>query len=151
VARREDRLREVATRAKSSGAPDVTIVSSDLCQESAPSEIYAQVSGNGLEIDYLVNNAGFGTHGRFDRVPLEREIEEINLNVGALVALTRLFLPAMIQRKSGTVINVASTAGFQPVPWMATYAATKAFVLNFSEAVAHELQGTGVTVMALCP
>ena len=104
---------------------------------------------DGVHVDYLVNNAGFGTTGRFHLLPLERELEEIELNVTSLVAMTRLFLPAMVERQRGTVINVASTAAFQPTPYMATYGATKAFVLSFSEAVAAEFSGTGVTVMAL--
>ena len=151
VARREDRLRDVADRARNLGAGKVTVISSDLGRAEAAAELFRQVGAAGIVVDYLVNNAGFGTRGRFDQVPLDREIEEINLNVGALVALTRLFLPAMVASKSGTIINVASTAAFQPVPWMATYGATKAFVLSFSEALSTELQGTGVTVLALCP
>jgi len=151
VARREDRLHDVADRSRNVGAGKVTVIAQDLGQADAASELYNKVHAAGLEVDYLVNNAGFGTHGRFDRSPLDREIEEINLNVGALVALTRLFLPAMVASKRGTVINVASTAAFQPVPWMATYAATKAFVLSFSEALSAELTGSGVIVLALCP
>ncbi len=151
VARREDRLREVAERARKAGAGEVTILASDLSRPDAAAEIHAKTSAAGIAVDYLVNNAGFGTRGRFDRLPLEREIEEINLNVGALVALTRLFLPTMIADRRGTIVNVASTAAFQPVPWMATYAATKAFVLSFSEALSSELQGSGITVLALCP
>jgi len=151
VARREDRLRAVAERAKKAAAPSVTIISSDLGRSDAAHEIYRQVTAAGIAVDYLVNNAGFGTHGNFAQVPLDREIEQINLNVSALVSLTRLFLPGMVAAKRGHIVNVASTAAFQPVPWMATYAATKAFVLNFSEALSSELQGTGVTVLALCP
>jgi short-subunit dehydrogenase len=151
VARREDRLRDVASRARSLGAGKVTVIASDLGRAAAADELFKQVRADGVDIDYLVNNAGFGTRGRFDQVPLDREIEEINLNINALVALTHLFLPAMVAAKGGTIINVASTAAFQPVPWMATYAATKAFVLSFSEALSTELQGTGVTVLALCP
>jgi len=151
VARREDRLRDVADRARGLGAGKVTVISSDLGRAAASDDLFKQVSAAGIAVDYLVNNAGFGTRGRFDQVPLDREIEEINLNVNALVALTHLFLPAMVAARNGTIINVASTAAFQPVPWMATYAATKAFVLSFSEALSTELQGTGVTVMALCP
>ena len=105
----------------------------------------------GLNIDLLVNNAGFGTRGRFDQLPLDREIEQIDLNITALVALTRLWLPDMIAARRGTIINVASAAGFQAVPHMATYAATKAFVVSFSLALHYELDGTGVGVMALCP
>lgn len=151
VARREDRLRDVAERAKKAGAPSATIICSNLGRTDAAHEIHRQVTGAGIALDYLVNNAGFGTHGNFAQVPLDREIEQINLNVSALVALTRLFLPGMVAAKRGHIINVASTAAFQPVPWMATYAATKAFVLSFSEALSSELRGTGVTVLALCP
>jgi len=151
VARREDRLRDVAEHAKKHGAPTTVVIPLDLGTPTAPAEIHRRVTESNLQVDFLVNNAGFGTRGRFDQMPLEREIEEINLNIVALVGLTRLFLPAMIERRRGTVINVASTAAFQPVPGMATYGATKAFVLSFSEALADELRGTGVTAMALCP
>jgi short-subunit dehydrogenase len=151
VARREARLKEVAGRAQVLGAGQVEIVSADLSQSGTPLELYTRLNAMPLEVDYLVNNAGFGTTGRFDRMPLTREIEEIELNVVSLVALTRLFLPAMIERRRGTIINVASTAAFQPVPYMSTYAATKAFVLNFTEAIAAELNDTGVRILALCP
>src|SRR5208337_17656 len=128
-ARREDRLRAVAAEAQRRGAPAVNIFPTDLGRRPAPAELYGQVAAVGLKIEMLVNNAGFGTRGRFDHLPLERELEEIDLNVSTLVALTHLFLPEMIAARKGTVINVASTASFQPVPHMATYAATKAFVL----------------------
>jgi short-subunit dehydrogenase len=151
VARREDRLQAVAERARKSGAPEAVVLAADLSRPEAPAEIHRRLADEGVAIDWLVNNAGFGTRGRFDRAPLDRELEEINLNISSLVALTRLFIPAMVERRSGIVVNVASTAAFQPVPWMATYAATKAFVLSFSEAIAEELRGSGVTVTALCP
>lgn len=150
-ARREDRLRAVAAEAQRRGAPAVSIFPADLARRPAAAELYGQVAAAGLKIEMLVNNAGFGTRGRFDHLPLERELEEIDLNVSALVALTHLFLPDMIASRKGTVINVASTASFQPVPHMATYAATKAFVLSFSQGLHYELTGTGVNVMALCP
>ncbi len=151
VARREERLAQVADHARSLGAPEVRVIATDLLRREAPGEIQATLNADGVAIDYLVNNAGFGTRGSFVSRPLDRELEEIDLNVTALVAITRIFLPAMLQRKNGVVINVASTAAFQPVPFMATYGATKAFVLSFSEALAEELRATGVTVMALCP
>ena len=151
AARREDRLAAVAGRARSAGAGTVRVIRADLAQPETPAALYQQLTSDGVKIDYLVNNAGFGTSGRFHLLPLERELEEIQLNVTSLVAMTRLFLPAMVERRSGTVINVASTAAFQATPYMATYGATKAFVLSFSEAVAAELRGTGVTVMAFCP
>ncbi len=150
-ARREDRLRAVAAEARRRGAPAVSVFPADLGQRPAAAELYGQVAAAGLKIELLVNNAGFGTRGRFDHLPLERELEEIDLNVSALVALTHLFLPGMIASRKGTVINVASTASFQPVPHMATYAATKAFVLSFSQGLHYELTGSGVNVMALCP
>lgn len=151
TARREDRLNAVAACAKDLGAPRVEVIAADLGARGAAEAICQRLREARIEIDYLVNNAGFGTSGRFDRLPLEREIEEIDLNVVALVALTRLLLPAMVARARGTIINVASTAAFQAVPYMSTYAATKAFVLSFSEGLAGELAGTGVKVLALCP
>lgn len=141
----------VAARARKLGAGLVEVVAADLAQRNAPADIFRQIETLRLHIDYLVNNAGFGTSGRFDRLPLERELEEIDLNVSGLVAMTRLFVPVMVARNSGTIINVASTAAFQALPFMATYAATKAFVLSFTEALAGELAGTNVKVSALCP
>jgi len=151
AARREDRLAAVAGRARTAGAGAVRTIRADLTQRETPAALYQQLTTDGVHIDYLVNNAGFGTSGRFHQLPLERELEEIELNVTSLMAMTRLFLPAMVERRSGTIINVASTAAFQATPYMATYGATKSFVLSFSEAVAAELGGTGVTVMAFCP
>src|SRR5260370_29448183 len=151
AARREDRLAAVARRARTLGAGTVRTIRADLARPEAPAALYQQLTTDGRKVDYLVNNAGFCTNGTFHLPPLEREVEEIELNVTSLVATTRLFLPAMVERRSGTIINVASTAAFQATPYMATYGATKAFVLSFSEAVAAELRGTGVTVMALCP
>ncbi|MHB8384022.1 MAG: SDR family NAD(P)-dependent oxidoreductase [Candidatus Binataceae bacterium] len=151
VARREDKLNSVAERARGLGAARVSIVTADLSRPGAAEDAHRRAVAEAGEIGYLVNNAGFGTNGRFDSLPLAREIEQIDLNITALVALTRICLPAMVARRQGAVINVASTAAFQPVPWMATYGATKAFVLSFSEALAEELRGTGVTITALCP
>jgi short-subunit dehydrogenase len=151
VARREDRLKAVAAKAREIGAAHTEIVAADLSRGGAPNEVQARLAAVPIQVDFLINNAGFGTNGRFDRLPIAREIEEIELNVTALVALTRLFLPPMVERRNGTIINVASTAAFQPIPYMATYAATKAFVLSFTEAIASETAGTGVRIMALCP
>ena len=151
VARRRERLEQVAARARQLGAPRVELIAIDLAQREGPIEVCQQLEAARLGVDYLVNNAGFGTTGSFTRLPLERETEEIDLNVAALVALTRLLLPAMVERHRGTIINVASTASFQPIPFMTTYAATKAFVLSFTEGLAGELAGSGVRVMALCP
>lgn len=151
TARREERLRAIAEEAKSLGCGRVDVIALDMSIPGSAEALYRRITDKKLAVDYLVNNAGFGTRGRFASLSLDREIEQVNLNVTALVALTRLFLPAMLERKRGTIINVASTAAFQPVPFMATYGATKAFVLSFSEALAEELRGTGVVVTALCP
>jgi hypothetical protein len=104
-----------------------------------------------LQIDYLINNAGFGDFGFFAQSNWDKQLQMINLNITTLTHLTHLFLPAMIKNKYGRVMNVASTAAFQPGPTMSVYYATKAFVLHFSEAIANELEGSGVTVTALCP
>src|SRR5207237_1364435 len=112
---------------------------------------FAETEGKGITVDWLVNNAGFGTNGRFAELPLEREIEEINLNIGALVALARVYLPGMVARGRGQIVNLGSVGSFVPTPYMATYSATKAFILSFSEAIAAEVSGKGVGVLALCP
>jgi short-subunit dehydrogenase len=151
VARREDRLNAVAAEATKLGAAKVKVIAADLTGHDSAAALHKRVTDDNIQVDYLVNNAGFGTRGRFDNLPLPREIEEIELNVTALVTLTRLFLPPMVERHAGTIINVSSVGGFTPVPFMATYAATKAFVLSFSEALAEEVKDAGVTVMALCP
>ncbi|MBF6568405.1 MAG: SDR family oxidoreductase [Candidatus Binataceae bacterium] len=151
TARREDRLLAVAANSRKLGASLVEVMPADLGQRGAPEEIRGQLAARGIHVDYLVNNAGFGTAGRFERLALARELEEIDLNIAALVATTHAFLPAMVERHAGTIINVASTAAFQAVPYMSTYAATKAFVLSFTEGLAGELAGSGVKVSALCP
>jgi uncharacterized protein len=151
TARREERLKSIAQKARKAGAPNVRVIAADLSKRDVPSLIERQLEADAVKIDYLVNNAGFGTRGRIDQMSVDRELEEIDLNIRALVELTRVFVPAMVARKKGTIINVSSVAGFTPIPFMATYAATKAFVLSFSEAIAAELAGTGVTVTALCP
>jgi len=151
VARRRERLDTVAAKANQLGARRIEIVVLDLSQAGAPLELEARLTAGSIPVNFLINNAGFGTTGRFDRLPLARELQEIELNIGALVALTRLFLPPMVANRDGAIINVASTAAFQPVPYMATYAATKAFVLSFTEAISVEVAGSGVRILALCP
>jgi uncharacterized protein len=123
----------------------------DITGKDAPEDLFHETQKRGLIIDMLINNAGFGSMGDFARLDLNRELEMIDLNVKALVELTQRFLLPMRERKQGTIINVASTAGFQAVPFMATYAATKAFVLSYSEALWEENRTHGVHVMALCP
>jgi uncharacterized protein len=152
VARRRDRLDELAARVRSAdGGLRAEVVAADLSDAAAPAAIAAEAGRLGMNVDLLVNNAGFGTHGHFETLSAEREAGEIAVNVSALVALTHAFLPAMLERRSGGVINVASTAAFQPVPYMAVYAGTKAFVRSFSEALHAEVFGRGVRVLALCP
>src|SRR6185503_13771523 len=123
----------------------------DLLQPDAAAQLFEETQRRELVVDTLVNNAGFGSMDEFVKLDLARELEMIDLNVKSLVELTHRFLKPMRERKQGTIINVASTAGFQGVPYMATYAATKAFVLSFSEALWEENREHGVHVMALCP
>jgi short-subunit dehydrogenase len=151
VARRHDRLEELASELTLAHGVAVSSMAMDLADKSAPQQIAERVRSAGTEIDFLINNAGFGTHGAFSRSDLGRELGIIDVNVRALVELTHLFLPGMLGRQRGRILNVASVAGFVPGPWMATYYASKAFVLSFTEALAYELRGTGVTATAACP
>jgi len=151
VARSEDKLITICNELGRMSGIRAQYFALDLTQPDAPARLFEETTKRGLEIDMLVNNAGFGSMGYFDKLDAAREVEMIQLNVTALVDLTYRFLLPMRGRKQGTIINVASTAGFQPVPFMATYAATKAFVLSFSEALSEENRRFGVHVMALCP
>ncbi|HEY7856711.1 MAG TPA: SDR family oxidoreductase [Terriglobales bacterium] len=128
----------------------IICLSADLNRGGA-AVVLAALAERGIAIDLLINNAGLGSGGGFETLGAERELEEVRVNVESLVALTHGLLPAMLARGRGAVINVGSTAGFQPVPYLATYAATKAFVLHFSLALYQEMRGRGVHVMALCP
>ena len=123
----------------------------DLAQPGSAVKLCEEIHRRGFEVEGLVNNAGFGLYGHFVSLSLEEQTQMIQLNIISLTELTRIFLPAMIQQKKGHILNVASTAAFQAGPLMAVYYATKAYVLYFSEAIANELQGTGVKVSALCP
>ncbi len=147
VARRRDRLE--ALKAELGG--DVHIFAADLAPPGAAQSLIAELGAEGLGVDTLINNAGFGLAGKFVNLPLGRQSEMIDLNVRALVELCHLVLPAMREGGKGAILNVASTAAFQPGPNMAVYYATKAFVLSFTEALHHELKGTGIRVSALCP
>jgi hypothetical protein len=144
VARNRERLNEIAAELKPT---PVQVLGKDLALVGAAEGIHREVP----KVDVLVNNAGYGVYGRFAETPLEEELGMLQLNMTALVVLTKLYLPAMVAAKNGKILNVASTAAFQPGPLMALYYATKAFVLSFSEAIGSELEGTGVTVTALCP
>jgi short-subunit dehydrogenase len=128
-----------------------TILPADLADPDSPRLLAARASETGLAIDALVNNAGFGSYGAFAATALERELAMLRVNIVALTHLTKLLLPAMLERRRGYVLNVASTAAFQPGPFMAVYYASKAYVLHWSEALAEEVRGSGVVVTALCP
>jgi short-subunit dehydrogenase len=151
VARSIDKLQALASELSKRHGVQVHAVPVDLSQPAAAATLRATTDRVGLDIDLLVNNAGFGTYGAFETQSATREREEIDLNCGALVDLTHAYVPDMLRRGAGGVINVSSTAGFQPVPFMAVYGATKAFVLSFSEALAEEVRTRGVHVVALCP
>lgn len=126
-------------------------IEKDLSVPGAAKEVFEEVKSLSFDVDYLVNNAGFGDYGLFYKSDREKQERMINVNILALTQLTRLFLPEMVERKNGRIMNVASTAAFQPGPLMSVYYASKSYVLFFSEAIANELEGTGVTVTALCP
>ena len=151
VARSEDKLIALCNELGRLTSIRAQYLALDLQQPEAAAQLFEETKKRELEIDMLINNAGFGSMGEFTKLDLDRELEMIQLNVRAVVDLTHRFLPPMRERKRGTIINVASTAGFQAVPYMATYAATKAFVLSFSEALAEENRLHGIHVMALCP
>lgn len=151
VARREDRLRQVGDALAASHGVRVVVVAADLADPSAPRAIVARLEAEGLAIDALVNNAGYGVRGQFAETPERAELDMLQVNIGAIVHLTKLLLPGMLARGSGKILNVASTAAFVPGPLMAGYFASKAYLLSFSEALATETAGTGVTVTALCP
>ena len=151
VSRSEDKLSALCNELGRLSGIRAQYVAIDLRQPGAGAQLFEEAIKRELEIDTLINNAGFGSMGDFAKLDLKTELEIIQLNITALVDLTHRFLIPMRERKRGTIINVASTAGFQGVPYMATYAATKAFVLSFSEALWDENRAHGVHVMALCP
>jgi short-subunit dehydrogenase len=146
VARRKDRLEALAAELGSTH-----VVAADLAKPDSAERLLAEVAGLGLEVDTLINNAGFGAAGAFVEAPAERLLEMIDLNVRSLTELCRRVLPAMLERRSGSILNVASTAAFQAGPYSAVYYATKAYVLSLSEALHEETKGRGVHVTALCP
>jgi len=149
VARRRDRLEKLSAELAEAYGTDAEVISADLATPEGIHTVEKRI-GQG-DIALLVNNAGFATRGNFANMSIDRELEEMDVNIKALVRLTRAVLEPMVQRKRGIVINVGSTGSFQPVPYMSTYAATKAFVLHFSEGVHEEVKPHGVTVTCLCP
>jgi short-subunit dehydrogenase len=151
VARRREQLEALATRLAAERGVVAGVIAADLADSGAPQRIVDELKRRGLEIEFLVNNAGFGTTGRFVERDLLRELAMVQVNVASLVHLTGLLVPAMVARGSGRILNLGSTAGFQPGAYMSVYYATKAFVNSFTEALAVELRGTGVTATVSCP
>jgi uncharacterized protein len=151
VARSEDKLQALVTELSKQYGQNNQFIALDLTQSAAANTLKQEIDRRQLSIDLLINNAGFATYGNFETIDTQRELNEIQLNVSVLVELTHLFIPAMVQKEAGAILNVASIAGFQPMPYMAVYGATKAFVLSFSEALWAEYQSRGVRVLALCP
>jgi uncharacterized protein len=151
VARSSGKLEELASELRNRHGVAVRVMAIDLARPESPEELVRELEQAGVAVDVLVNNAGFATFGPFAETDLHAELEELQLNVVTLTHLTKKLLPGMLARRRGGVLNVASTAAFQPGPLMAVYYASKAYVLSFTEALAEELRGTGVTISALCP
>jgi short-subunit dehydrogenase len=150
TARRKERLEALAAELRAKGT-EVRIVVADLNDPGAPQQIYDATEGAGLTVDILVNNAGLGQFGEFYLSPMEQELSQVRVNCEAVVQLSRLFVPRMVERRRGWVLVVASTASFQPIPYLTTYAATKVFDRFFAQGLAAEVARFGVKVTALCP
>lgn len=151
AARSKEKMEALKAELEKQYGISVYVLALDLSEPSAPKRIFDELQNQKIHIDYLINNAGFGDYGLFHKSKWEKQLQMINLNITSLVYLTRLFLPEMIKQRYGKILNIASTGAFQPIPTFSVYAATKAFVLSFSEAIANETKGTGVTVTTLCP
>ncbi len=151
VARSQDKLEQLARELTDKYQVQTEVIVQDLTELAAGQSVFDTVQAKGLFIDLLINNAGFGDYGTFSDRPLSKQMAMVQLNITAVVELTGLFLPLMQQQSSGAIINISSIAGFQPIPYMSVYAATKAFVLNFSEALWAENKDLGVKILAVCP
>jgi uncharacterized protein len=151
VARREDKLAALAEELQTQHGVTCLVLGVDLADPAGPSRIHQAVVARGITVDVLVNNAGFGLVGPVAQLPVQRQVDIVLVNVAALTQLTSLFVPGMLQRHRGGVLNVGSTAGFQPGPYLAVYYASKAYVLSYTEALAEELRGSGVRVCCLLP
>jgi hypothetical protein len=151
TARRADRLQKLASDLAVQHGVKIEVFSADLTQHDAPAQIFAFTASKKIEVELLINNAGFGAFGNTHEIPVEKMLEMIQVNCSAVVYLTRLYLPGMVERRHGDVMIVASLAAFQPVPYNSAYAATKAFDLLFAEGIAEEVRPFGVRVSALCP
>jgi len=151
LARTTAAMEALAETLRREHAIEVMVMTYDLARPESPQAIFAEIQTRGVTVDVLVNNAGFGASGAFAELPVRRELEMVQVNINALMELTALFLPGLIARNRGGVLNVGSVAGFQPGPGMAVYFGTKAFVLSFTEALAEELRHTKLTMAVLCP
>lgn len=151
VARSLDKLERLANELSATYQIQTEVIDRDLTEASAGQKVFDAVKAKGIIVDLLINNAGFGDYGAFGDRPLDKQIAMVQLNIAAVVELTGLFLPPMQQRQNGAIVNVSSIAGFQPVPYMSVYAASKAFVLNFSEALWAENKNKGVNILVSCP
>ncbi len=151
VARSEDKMKNIAQELEGKHNIKITVLAQDLSQPNSAEKIYNEVKNKNIDVEILINNAGFGRIGAFKDEKVTTLTEMVNLNVTTLTELTALFLPAMIERNSGKILNIASVASFQSLPNFGVYAASKAYVLNFSEALHYELKGTNISVTALCP
>lgn len=151
TARNRDTLEAVAGTIEGKHGVKVTVIADDLTDPDAPQRLFDAVAAENIDIHFLVNNAGFGLGGEFVDTDVRRELEMVQVNIVALIQLAKMYLPAMIKRRSGHILNLASTAAFQPGPLMSVYYASKAFVLSFSEALDEELRNSGVSVTCLCP
>jgi short-subunit dehydrogenase len=151
VARRRDRLEQLKRDIENDYRTRVVVLVKDLSKPSSPQEIFTELEQQNINIDVLVNNAGYSVWGMFSQTELQRELDMIQVNITSLTHLTKLFLKKMLDNKSGKILNVSSGVGFYSAPLMAVYASTKSYVLHFSEALADELKGTGVTVTCLFP
>jgi short-subunit dehydrogenase len=151
VARSGDKLAQLAAELEKHYGVQVKTIALDLAAPPAPRFLFDQLQREGIAVDILINNAGYGAFGEFGQMPEAEILGQIHLNITALTHLTRVFLPPMVASRKGRIMNVASTAGFQAGPLMAVYYATKAYVISFSEAIANELRGSGVTVTCFCP
>ena len=151
VARSKEKLEALKTELKKKYSSEVIVIAKDLSKPEAAQEIYAEVKKAGIDIDFLINNAGYGALGKFHELDYDRQISMINLNVTSLTAMTRLFLPDFVKRNQGKILNTSSTASFMPGPLQAVYYATKAYVTFFSNALSEELSDTNITVTNLMP
>ena len=151
VARSQDKLNQLAAQLSSKHQIKTSVIPQDLTEAKAGKLVFDAVQAQDLTVDLLINNAGFGDYGAFSDRPLSKQMAMVQLNINAVVELTGLFLPLMQQRRDGAIINLSSIAGFQPIPYMSVYAATKAFILNFSEALWAENKDLGIRILVVCP